>query len=180
MKRKVTLGIVLFIAGIVLLFYSFINHVTDYIQTHESRSLHNAQTIDDNIKERIDECKESLVFLENYDVFARIQKRWIEEGDEQGIKEYLENSENSEETTALITDGAYASEETSKLAANKNMGLLTTGLLGRKPKEILGQFDVDESGHKVTNCPIGNSPKSSSYIKQTDSIRVSFYKHQCE
>ena len=124
-----------------------------------------------NLVEAVDE-KGSVIVDYQYDVNTR--------SDASFIKEYLENSENSEETTALITDGAYASEETSKLAANKNMGLLTTGLLGRKPKEILGQFDVDESGHKVTNCPIGNSPKSSSYIKQTDSIRVSFYKHQCE
>lgn len=61
------------------------------------------------------------------------------------IKEYLENAEVSEETSALITDGAYASEETSRLAADKNMDLLTTGLLGRKPKEILGQFELDET-----------------------------------
>lgn len=31
-----------------------------------------------------------------------------------------------------------------------------------------------------TYCPAGNVPKSGSYIRQTDSIRVSFYKHQCE
>ena len=32
----------------------------------------------------------------------------------------------------------------------------------------------------IASCPAGNVSKSGSYIKQTDSIRVSFYKYQCE
>ena len=124
-----------------------------------------------NLVEAVDE-KGSVIVDYQYDVSTR--------SDASFIKEYLENAEVSEETSVLITDGAYASEETSRLAADKNMDLLTTGLLGRKPKEILGQFELDETGHKITSCPAGNVPKSGSYIKQTDSIRVSFYKHQCE
>ena len=56
------------------------------------------------------------------------------------VKEYLESSEVCEEPTALIADGAYAGEEVSRLAEAKNITLLTTGLLGPKPKEILGQL----------------------------------------
>ena len=124
-----------------------------------------------NLVEAVDE-KGSVIVDYQYDVNTR--------SDASFIREYIENSGTSEETTALIADGAYASEETSRLAADKNIGLLTTGLLGRKPKEILGQFVIDETGQKITSCPAGNSPKSGSYIGQTDSIRVSFYKHQCE
>jgi len=124
-----------------------------------------------NLVEAVDE-KGSVIVDYQYDVNTR--------SDASFIREYIENSGTSEETTALIADGAYASEETSGLAADKNIGLLTTGLLGRKPKEILGQFVIDETGQKITSCPAGNSPKSCSYIDQTDSIRVSFYKHQCE
>ena len=124
-----------------------------------------------NLVEAVDE-KGSVIVDYQYDVNTR--------SDASFIREYIENSGTSEETTALIADGAYASEETSGLAAGKNIGLLTTGLLGRKPKEILGRFTIDETGHKVTSCPAGNSPKSGSYINRTDSIRVSFHKHQCE
>ena len=124
-----------------------------------------------NLVEAVDE-KGSVIVDYQYDANTR--------SDASFIREYIENSGTSEETTALIADGAYASEETSRLAADKNIGLLTTGLLGRKPKEILGQFVIDETGQKITSCPAGNSPKSGSYIDQTDSIRVSFYKHQCE
>ena len=124
-----------------------------------------------NLVEAVDK-KGSVIVDYQYDVNTK--------SDASFIKEYIDNSKFSEETVTLIADGAYASEETSNLAADKNINLLTTGLLGRKPKEILGQFELDENEYKITRCPAGYSPKSSSYIKQTDSIRVSFHKHQCE
>ena len=124
-----------------------------------------------NVVEAVDE-KGSIIVDYQYDVNTR--------SDASFVKEYLEEAEVSEETSALIADGAYAGEEASKLASDKNIKLLTTGLLGRKPKEILARFELDESGYQVIGCPAGNVPKSGSYIKQTDSIRVSFHKHQCE
>ena len=124
-----------------------------------------------NLVEAVDE-KGSVIVEYQYDVNTR--------SDATFVKEYLESSEVCEEPTALIADGAYAGEEASRLAEAKNITLLTTGLLGRKPKEILGQFEIDETGYMIASCPAGNVPKSGSYIKQTDSIRVSFYKHQCE
>ena len=124
-----------------------------------------------NIIEAVDE-KGSIVTDYQYDVNTR--------SDASFIQEYIENAEISDETVALITDGAYASEENQILASEKNIGLLTTGLLGRKPREILGQFQVDETGTIITECPNGNKPKSSSYISQTDTARVSFFRSQCE
>ena len=124
-----------------------------------------------NLIEAVDK-NGSVIVDYQYDVNTR--------SDASFIKEYLENSEVSEEPSVLIADGAYAGEEASELAADKNMNLLTTGLLGRKPKEILSQFELDESGHQISSCPAGHAPKSGSYVNQTDSIRVSFYKHQCE
>ena len=123
-----------------------------------------------NVVEVVDE-KGSVIIDYQYDVNIRSDASFIEE--------YLRNTETCEETSTLITDGAYASEETTKLAADKNINLFTTGLLGRKPKEILVQFELDETGYQISKCPAGNVPKNSSYIKQTDSIRISFYKHQC-
>ena len=124
-----------------------------------------------NVVEAVDE-KGSIIVDYQYDVNTR--------SDASFVKEYLEETEVREETSGLIADGAYAGEEASKLASDKNIKLLTTGLLGRKPKEILARFELDESGYQVIGCPAGNVPKSGSYIKQTDSIRVSFHKHQCE
>lgn len=82
--------------------------------------------------------------------------------------------------TAIIADGAYASEDLAVQAADKNIGLITTGLRGRKPREILTQFVLSEDGRTVTQCPERHVPKSSSYIRQSDSIRVSFPRCCCE
>lgn len=124
-----------------------------------------------NIVETVDE-KGSVVTDYQYDVNTR--------SDASFIKEYIENADITDKTVTLITDGAYASEENQQLAAEKNIGLLTTGLLGRKPRAIFGKFDIDEESKTVKSCPNGNVPKSGSYIQQTDSVRVSFYRHQCE
>ena len=114
----------------------------------------------------------SLITNYQYDVNTR--------SDVDFLRESLDNEETSEERATLITDGAYASEELAEMAAEKNIELITTGLRGRKPREILTQFRLSEDGHSVTECPEGHTPKSSSYIRQTDSVRVSFPRCCCE
>lgn len=124
-----------------------------------------------NITETVDE-NGSIVTDYQYDTNTR--------SDVDYLREAIENAAPSEETTTLIADGAYASEELAKQAAEKNIGLITTGLRGRKPREILTQFKLSEDGHTVTECPEGHTPKSSSYIRQSNSIRVSFLRCCCE
>ena len=119
-----------------------------------------------NITETVDK-NGSVVTDYQYDVNTR--------SDVDYLRESLEAAETAEETEAWIADGAYASEELAELAADKNIGLLTTGLRGRKPREILTQFKLSEDGHAVTECPEGHTPRSSSYIRQTNSIRVSSF-----
>ena len=96
------------------------------------------------------------------------------------LREFIDQAEVSEETIALIADTAYASEELDELAAEKNIGILTTGLRGRKPREILTQFIYSEDGLSVLSCPEGHAPRSSSFIHKTNSIRVSFPRCCCE
>ena len=124
-----------------------------------------------NITETVDE-NGSLVTDYQYDVNTR--------SDVDFLNEVIENAEPSEETTAIITDGAYASEAIAEQAADKNIGILTTGLRGRKPREVLTEFTLSEDGHSVVSCPSGNAPKSSNYIRQHNSIRVSFPRCCCE
>ena len=124
-----------------------------------------------NITETVDK-NGSLVTDYQYDTNIR--------SDVDYLREVIETAEREDEPTVLITDGAYASEELSRQAAEKNIGLITTGLRGRKPREILTEFRLSEDGHAVTECPSGHEPKSSSYIRQTDSIRVSFPRRNCE
>lgn len=150
---------------------SILQNPSDPDATFRSKAGKNHKGYSANITEAVNE-NGSVVIDYQYDVNIK--------SDAAFVKEYIDNCETSDETVALITDGAYASQEASQLAAAKNIGLLTTGLLGRKPKEILRQFELDESMTVVTKCPAGNTPKSSCYISQSDSVRVSFHKCQCE
>lgn len=79
----------------------------------------------------------------------------------------------------LITDGAYSGDDNRTSAAGKNMTLLTTGLIGRKPQKILSEFLLNEEETAVLSCPAGHTPKSCSYIRQSESFRVSFHCADC-
>lgn len=124
-----------------------------------------------NLTETVDE-KGSLITDYQYDVNTH--------SDASFIKESIVDTETSDTETTMITDGAYNSEEIRQLAAEKNIRVLSTGLLGRKPKEILSEFQVSDNGKTIIECPQGNSPKSCCYIKQSDSVRISFPCGQCD
>ena len=113
----------------------------------------------------------SVIMNYQYDVNTR--------SDSSFIKEAIENATVSEETVAVIADGAYSGEDIQEQASLKNIGVLTTGLTGRKPKGILSEFTLSGDGKSVISCPAGHKPKSSSYISQTGLIRVSFLREKC-
>ena len=123
-----------------------------------------------NITETVEE-NGSIISDYQYDVNTH--------SDPEFIKEYLEDLPEQKETMVLIADGAYDSAEIKKLAPRKNVGVLTTGLSGRTPNEILGDFTFSEDGKEVITCPNGNVPKSNSYIQQSGNIRISFDKEKC-
>ena len=124
-----------------------------------------------NITETVD-VNGSVVTDYQYDVNTR--------SDVDFLQESIEKAEATDDVTAIIADGAYASEDLAEQAAEKNIGLITTGLRGRKPRQILMQFSLSEDRHTVLQCPEGHVPKSSSYILRSDSIRVSFPRCCCE
>ena len=90
------------------------------------------------------------------------------------LAEAIEQAEPTEEKTILIADGAYSGRELAEAAGEKNIEIITTGLTGRKPREILTQFILTEDGKGILRCPEGHTPKSSSYMGSNNSIRVSF------
>ena len=124
-----------------------------------------------NLIETVD-AKGSVITDYQYDVNTR--------SDVSFIKEIIEDSAISEEAVVVITDGAYNTQEIQELAAGKNIGVLSTGLIGRKGNPIITKFSVNDKTNTITLCPEGHTPKSSSYIKQSNSIRVSFHCEQCK
>lgn len=124
-----------------------------------------------NLTEAVDE-KGSIVTDYQYDVNTR--------SDSSFISEEIKTMDKAEVQQSIVADGAYSGKEIRKQAADKNIDVITTGLLGRKPRNILLGFKLSEDGKTVTKCPAGNVPRTSSYVRQNHSIRVSFLKEKCE
>lgn len=62
----------------------------------------------------------------------------------------------------------------------KNIGLLTTGLVGIHPKDIAADFTFSKDGQKLRSCANDIKPESNCYISQSGQIRASFKKEHCE
>lgn len=90
------------------------------------------------------------------------------------------NAEKDGETKIFVTDGAYTGSDTQELARDKGIDLVATNLTGRKTADINADFQFNEDGTKVLQCPGGFAPKSCSYSKSNDQCTVSFRKSQCE
>lgn len=101
------------------------------------------------------------------------------QSDSQFMKEYLSSQETQEEKITVITDGAYSGEENRKLAEEKNIDLVITDLSGRKVPDIYADFEFNEQGTRITRCPAGHIPKSSSFMSPTRQCRASFDRSLC-
>ena len=95
-------------------------------------------------------------------------------------KETIEKLGLRESKTILIADGAYASTENVALAAENNIELITTTLLGKTPDVIQASFQIDSTNRKVLMCPAGKKPYKTSYYEETGIYRASLYKKACE
>ena len=100
-------------------------------------------------------------------------------GDSSLLKAHLESMNTADEPVTMVTDGAYAGEENTALAAEKNVTLITTDLPGQDVSSILAGFELNEEETRVIKCPAGYTPKSSSYIRQTGTCTASFDRSCC-
>ena len=95
------------------------------------------------------------------------------------LKEKLGSMEKQEKTVTVVADGAFAGEENTRLAAEKNITLITTDLPGKDVPEIIGSFVLNQEETRVIKCPMGHTPVSSSYIRQTGTCTASFTRECC-
>lgn len=116
---------------------------------------------------------------ENGSVVTDYQFETNNTSDSAMLKDKLKGMDPQEETTTVITDGAYAGEENQKLAAEKNVNLVTTDLPGKDVPAAIGAFHLNEEETKVLQCPAGNVPKSSGYIRQSGMCTASFDRELC-
>ena len=116
---------------------------------------------------------------ENGSVVTDYQYDQNTKSDSQFMKEHLSSQEVQEEKTVLITDGGYCGEENRALAEEKNIELVTTDLTGKQVPDIYADFEFNEQGTRITRCPAGHTPKSSSYMSPTRQCRASFDRSLC-
>ena len=95
------------------------------------------------------------------------------------LKDKLNTMEKQDKPVTVITDGAYAGEDNRRLAEEKNVTLITTDLPGKDVASILSGFELNEEETRVLRCPVGYTPKSSSYIRQTGTCTASFDRDFC-
>lgn len=100
--------------------------------------------------------------------------------DSQFFRDFLDREETHEEPATVVTDGAYSGKDNEKLAAEKNVKLVTTNLTGREADDILADFEFNEDGTKVEKCAGGHAPKSCSYNARTGQCTASFHRSQCD
>lgn len=99
--------------------------------------------------------------------------------DSEFLKEHLEQIGEQDERTLMIADGAYSGAENTEAAANNNIDLVTTDLTGKDVDPIMGAFQFNEEGTRVTCCPAGNVPKSCWHNQKTGQVLLSFERDKC-
>lgn len=116
---------------------------------------------------------------ENGSVVTDYQYEQNTHSDSQFLKDHLGKMEKKDETTVIVTDGAYNGTENQSLAKEKNIDLITTSLTGRDTADIMAEFEFNEEGTSVLYCPAGHEPKSCSYMKSSGQCSVSFHRELC-
>ena len=65
------------------------------------------------------------------------------------LRDHLEKKGVQEQKTLIAADGAYAGENNVKLAAEKNVKLVTTDLPGSDVPDIVGEFELNQTETRV-------------------------------
>lgn len=116
---------------------------------------------------------------ENGSIVTDYQFETNNTSDSSMLKSALNRKEKQSEATVLVADGAYAGEENEKLAAEKNITLITTDLPGEDAPEIIAEFVLNEKEDRILKCPAGHTPVTSNYIRQTGVCTASFDRNLC-
>ena len=97
---------------------------------------------------------------ENGSVVIDVQVEPNNYSDTTFMEDVLNKMEKQEDPVTIVVDGAYLNSNTAELAQEKNVKVVATDLAGRKPAEIMADFELSEDGKSVISCPCGNAPIS--------------------
>ncbi len=117
---------------------------------------------------------------ENGSIITEYQYEQNTHSDSDFAKETIEALGEQSEKVTLVADGGYSGQENEQLAQDNNIDLTTTNLTGKDAPDINADFQFNDDGTHVTQCPNGEKPKSCSYNAKTGTCTVSFHRYQCE
>ncbi|MFV0341945.1 MAG: transposase [Anaerocolumna sp.] len=98
----------------------------------------------------------------------------------QFLKDYIKRQPDINEETILTTDGGYCGNENAKLAASKNIKLVTTDLKGANVRYLWAEFQFNKEGTELIRCAGGFTPKSNVYDTNTQKCKASFPLQTCQ
>jgi len=117
---------------------------------------------------------------ENGSVVTGYQYEQNTHSDSEFAKETIAALGEQAEKVTLVAGGAYSGQENEELAQDNNIDLKTTNLTGKNVSDINADFQFNDEGTRVTECPNGQQPKSCSYNPKAGQCVVSFHRNQCE
>ena len=79
--------------------------------------------------------------------------------DSEFAKETIAALGEQAEKVTLVADGAYSGQENEELAQDNNIDLKTTNLTGKNVSDINADFQLNDEGTRVTECPNGQQPR---------------------
>lgn len=102
--------------------------------------------------------------------------------DSQFMKDFIEKEEEHtpENPLIIVTDGAYASVENTRLAEENGIEHIPTNLTGRKTDDFCADFVFNEAGTEILECPNKVKPEKCTYNSKTEQCRANFKKSACE
>ena len=100
--------------------------------------------------------------------------------DQQMLRERVNELPPQEKHTVIVADGGYDDDIAREKAAEKNIEIITTDLLGQDTDPVYGGFQFNEEGTEVESCPHGNTPIENRYDEKTGKCTATFAADQCD
>lgn len=100
--------------------------------------------------------------------------------DSQFVKDYISGQPVKDEITTLVADGAYGGENTISQAMEHQFKLVTTNFTGRKPADVIADFQFSEDGKELLQCAGGQKPLTCKYDENNGRCIVGFDLPTCK
>lgn len=88
-------------------------------------------------------------------------------------KDEIQKMAENGDTTPLVADGAYISDETVKMAAENGIEFSGTAMTGKETPDLTAEFVIDEEEQTVI-CPSGKAADRATYSEKTESWSASW------